>query len=412
MDATERLTNHETDETEENTTPKDTATFENVEKHSQEIPRYAGGTIRGVYACGRDTQAIYVADTTKAAFDAYCALLEAEGYLRYCDNVIGENAYATYTGEKRCVHVYYLHNLKEARLISAPMSPAVLPPAKSGIYSKVTNSIVTLMALDITAHEDNGLGIVVTLEDGSYIIVDGGYEEDAPALYQYLVENNRRPDGKLVIAAWVLTHGHGDHYFNFRRFVSTYSSQVTLEYVLVNDAEIAPDFTRTILSALQAFEGARLLKPHTGQRFPIRNAMLEVLFTPEDLHPYKAEEEPFNNTGTVLRMTLAGQTFLIPGDVETRVNDMLCGIYGEHLKSDIMQVPHHGHPAGTIEFYNYVDPSVVLYSVSRHGFKRVKVLDPNVHLLDKLHVGEVVIADASYPRTLVLPYTPDKATKE
>lgn len=409
MNHTDSTTIQETDETKGSTITKDTS-FENDGKFFKDIPRYVGGMISGTYSSGGNNQVIYVRDTTNEAFEDYCVLLQTEGFTLYCDNSFGDNISATYTNRDVMVHLYYLHHIQEVRIITAPMLSTVLPPKEIEPYSKVTDSKITLMALDISSHEDNGLGIVVTLEDGSYIIVDGGYEEDAAALYQYLADNNKRPDGKVVIAAWLLTHAHGDHYYNFRRFVSTYSSQVTVEYILANDTELYADFTNTISSALRSFNGSRLIKPHTGQKLSIRNARLDVLFTHEDLYPHKADEEPLNNTGTVLRMTIDGQTFLIAGDVETTVNDILCRIYKESLKSDILQVPHHGHPAGTIEFYNYVNPSVVLYSVSRHGFKRVKVLSPNVHLLNNLNVREIVIADKSYKTTLELPYVPDSGS--
>lgn len=393
--------------------PKDTAVLEIQGKYFLDIPEYTDGTIRGTYDCGNDNLAIYIANTTKQAYTAYRRLLESEGYTLYGDNTIGDNAYATYTNRNGSVHVYYLHYLNEVRIITAPLSSALLPPTENAPYQKVTDSKIALMALDVASHDDNGLGIVVTLEDGSYIIVDGGYEQDAAALYQYLVTHNKRTDGRVVVAAWVLTHGHGDHYYCFRRFVSAYGSRITVENVIANDNALVSDFTNTLASASWVFGGSRLVKPHSGQRLSIRNAVVDILYTHEDLYPQKAEVgATFNNSCTVLRMTIAGQTLMIAADAEAAANNVLCNMYKEHLKSDILQVPHHGYPAVTIQFYNYIDPAVVLYAVSESGFNRLKTSESNAHLLNKLNVRQVILADWAHKRTLVLPYVPGSGIKE
>ena len=96
---------------------------------------------------------------------------------------------------------------------------------------------------------------------------------------------------------------------------------------------------------MRSFKGAQLIKPHTGQSISIRNAVIDVLFTHEDLYPNAVGVDTLNNTSTVLRMSIAGQTILITGDAEVTANNSLCRMYKEYLKSDILQVPHHGYPA-------------------------------------------------------------------
>ena len=56
-----------------------------------------------------------------------------------------------------------------------------------------------------------GQGQLFTLADGSFILVDGGHQTyDAEQVYRAMKYLNERPDGKIVIAAWILTHDHRD----------------------------------------------------------------------------------------------------------------------------------------------------------------------------------------------------------
>ena len=50
-------------------------------------------------------------------------------------------------------------------------------------------------------------------------------------VYNYLYDNNVRPDGEIVIHAWYFSHGHGDHYGAFHDFANgEYADLVTLAY--------------------------------------------------------------------------------------------------------------------------------------------------------------------------------------
>ena len=53
---------------------------------------------------------------------------------------------------------------------------------------------------------------IITLEDGSFIVIDGGSNggSNVELLHKKLQELNKR-EGTPVIAAWYLTHIHQDH---------------------------------------------------------------------------------------------------------------------------------------------------------------------------------------------------------
>ena len=76
---------------------------------------------------------------------------------------------------------------------------------------------------------------VLRLTDGSFMIIDSGYNTDAEAenLYNLLRENT--PDGqKPVISAWFITHLHNDHFGGLIRFATKYSGDVDVKAFYYN----------------------------------------------------------------------------------------------------------------------------------------------------------------------------------
>jgi glyoxylase-like metal-dependent hydrolase (beta-lactamase superfamily II) len=82
----------------------------------------------------------------------------------------------------------------------------------------------------------NGMGYVIRLADGSFIVYDGGYTKRLPELWNVLTTLNGGEEG-IVIRAWLLTHAHGDHYAAFRAFAPLYADNVTLETVMISPVE-------------------------------------------------------------------------------------------------------------------------------------------------------------------------------
>ena len=82
-------------------------------------------------------------------------------------------------------HVYWSYNKRQLRIVEAFGSADCLP-AKDAIVSKgITPSITQLKSTELY-----GMGYVVQLCDGSFIIVDGGWSFEHDRLYDKLVELN------------------------------------------------------------------------------------------------------------------------------------------------------------------------------------------------------------------------------
>ena len=274
-------------------------------------------------------------------------------------------------------------------------------PVQNGAPVCEPSLAVLHMNYQLQGGQNNGLGLVFTLEDGSFLICDGGFkEEDGERLYRYLCDRNQGSDG-ILITAWIFTHGHEDHYGAFLWFTQKYGSLVRVRYFLFNPVLNCREGTDYLCSLADtvaaAYPEAVQVVPHTGMKFRFCGLTLEVLFTHEDILPLPVTS--FNDSSTVTKVTFSnGVQCLITGDIQSRSRvSLLQNNMGKYLKSDILQVPHHGDSGGTEGFYELIDPSVVIYSTSNEKFERISrkdwTLAPNAFLLNELHVKNVIVAD-------------------
>ena len=99
---------------------------------------------------------------------------------------------------------------------------------------------------------------------------------------------------------------------------------------------------------------------HTGQIFDFgTNVTVEVLFTVEDIVPDEIENP--NNSSMVIRVNIEGQKVLLLADTAHKSNPMLVEMWGSTLKSDIVQLSHHGIWTPDNGIYELVGAKVTLW---------------------------------------------------
>lgn len=398
-----------------------------------DFPQFSeiGTTARlaGTYDCYNDTLEFYYTGATAADFESYIALLKEKGFGEYTSNKIGNNLYATMTDETRMLHVYYTDYEKTVRVISAYLEGTELPPVKKQSVTAITKPAITQMTLNYAAGSF-GMCYIITLSDGSFVIFDGGADKgntDHIRLYKLLERLNARPDKKIVIAGWFLTHEHYDHFQNFYNFCKAYGKKVTIEAFYHNLTSPAADynsnnpgnyFPEKFYEASDYVNGGiKLVKVHTGQKLYIRDAEFEVLFTHEDLYPDRLRF--FNNSSVTTRMTLGGQTVMWLGDIWTAAADKLSDSFGSYVKSDFVQVAHHGYSGATIELYRLISPSVALwptnqnaYEAQTNGKNKNSYYAVDYFIRHNLGLKELHVADKT-EKTFTLPYEAgSKSVKE
>ncbi|SUB82951.1 ComEC family competence protein [Pragia fontium] len=86
------------------------------------------------------------------------------------------------------------------------------------------------------------------------------------------------------------------------------------------------------------------------------------------LWPQSRVERAYNAHSCVIRVSDGRYSILLTGDLEKAQELSLIRLYGDKLKSDVMQTPHHGSKtSSTASFIQEVNPKMTLTSVSRYN---------------------------------------------
>lgn len=370
-------------------------------KYGTDVPEFTTLSTNGVepiYHAGDGEYVVCVRGATYDECSAYQNLLAQSGFQLYAAHEISagtgrdeKNRFYTYTGKGLQIFLswcpYSVDGSGKDKPISVcrvivtqqkPLPPVALPKAESG-----GNRIIpTLAQLGVSVI---GMCYVVQLEDGTFVVVDGGIynEYNVELLYQYLLEYT--PEGSVpTIAMWLFTHPHADHIEAAKKFIKRYSTEVTVRafaYNFVandftttgrgnwkeNDEETVLDFRALENIIEQQYPNALVYTVHTGQVYRFRGMELEILHTEEDFYP--TPMWTWNELSVNFRMIFGnGKKVLFLGDNMQSNCRMMEAAYGDYLKSDMLQVAHHGHIGGLVSLYELVDPDVCFWSCPEESF--------------------------------------------
>lgn len=370
---------------------------------------------------------VVILENAADSYPAYCSLLEKEGFVQKERETAAHRCFAAYEKDGWGVFINAFYDADQLQIVMEENSPYFAYADKGGIYC--TTPRLTQVWLS-----DYGLCDVIRLSDGRLIVIDGGnvYDADMESLYSRIKKDS--PFEKPVIAAWIMTHPHSDHYYCFFPFMRKYGTEVVLEKMLFNFPEaddqvhypaLAKDGKSFVKwSGMEGITGGDILKmfreevetlgipvyiPHTGQRYTLADARFLFVGTMDDtIH----RSQNINATSLMFIMELGGQRIFFGGDGSFS-DAQLSQRYGKELKVDILQVPHHGFGCGTeegqIAGYKLMQPQVCLLPVEQSfaytNFTTYR--DGTRFLMSQMNVAEMITGEKEKP--LDLPYTPDIA---
>ena len=326
------------------------------------------------YGC---EQLIY-SGVTEQHFDDYLVALEQQGYTRYSDFSKGGVRTATYTNKEYTLNIVYEGYYKELNVILENYSEKKLPP-KEQSYTKVCDTLLAQVGVEYkySSSEDapqNGMCYVWRLEDGTFIILDGGFNYTLGADNLFKVLQKLSPNGqKPVVSAWLFSHFHGDHVGTFMKFASGYKTKFTLKSVIFHlPSEEAFKKIDSSWSAwnnikpLVDFFNATIYIAHPGQTYHFANAKIDILYTME---MYSPAEFTYYNTSTVVFDVQFGEfNMMMLGDTSEYSNPYIRNNYGDSLESEVVQVAHHGYDGGSWELYERINPIYVLWPVGDNNY--------------------------------------------
>ncbi|MBO5379077.1 MAG: MBL fold metallo-hydrolase [Clostridia bacterium] len=367
-----------------------------------------------------DTVVFQISNTNAAEFYAYANALVEAGYEKISDNKINENIF--YIFKKGDVLMNAVYTSAEGKATVSMETVTALPENMTQpSFEKVTDPSITQIKLEASVAE--GMSYVIELSDGTFFIIDGGWcdtnEKEADKLYDTLAALAGERD--IVIAGWIFTHCHGDHIGTFNLFVEKYHDSVTIKQLLYNfpsDEDISNSGSSYMLDSSKQRYGnfkyvistylgdTEYVKLHSGYKFYYADAEIEILQTLEDLYPQTVANYDFNSSSTIFTVKIAGQKMLFTGDVSDVGASRLNRVYGASLKSDFLQVAHHGlNNGGTMKtLYLNVDPTYVLYPAPLSWFESNSGASANFFLQTESKTVKQVFVSGAQTVKLYLPY--------
>lgn len=385
------------------------------------VPGFEGGRFLGLFPTGDDCYMILLDRTKESEYSSYLGKLESAGYTNYTKREAADNIYATYTGNGQVVNVYYTDYYGQTRITIEPEANTTLPLRAEDAVSApvVCESSINMVGLGyVEAGTMNNIGLfmVYTLPDGRLIVIDGGYyaydTRDCLELFTDALKKCAPDPENITIAAWVLTHAHPDHagalynycnngvkkykYITVESFI--YNFTTPEQYALIKDDGYAAEIREKVPAA---FPNAKITKAHTGQVFHFGNDVsLEVLYTIEDHFP---DDLDYHNTASlVTRLNIGDVSVIALGDATHATGRIMVNSYGTYLKSNIVQLSHHGVGGITSNTYTNIAGEILLWPSTSTYAGDVYTDSYNAEAIK--WAKDVYIADTGIT-TIKLPYT-------
>lgn len=379
---------------------------------AENIPEFVGGIYDGIYSAGDGSFIVCVNDCTSNNLLEYIKKLESLGYKKYSDNKIGDNVFFTYQNGINYIYAYFIESIKSVKIIAEPYYEYVdFTPEKNIVKPAIIASSVC------------DRNFYVRLPDNTLVVIDGGWRIEDRTRYEcsdlfeqmyYEMREILGGEDIIKVSLWIITHAHTDHAkvlellhtmplkekFDITQILYNFpcddhlieGADVTeeqweeMQTNLDNwhkDAGVkfpyekifyncpfriydTSEYENTCRNAFTKYN-AILVKAHDGMKLNLSGVLFEILHTQDDDMPAIFNNN--NNISIIIKMTYKGSSMLWLGDMCEIPSESCVKMYGDFLKSDCMQVSHHGWNAATPEFYDIVKPSVLFWNNSEFGFK-------------------------------------------
>lgn len=397
-----------------------------IETHKQlpvDIPLASGRAaayIQDVGGSGGKSKQATTFLMEESDYTAYCEKLTRMLYTLEAENRIGGNLFSTFVGNGNMLTVSFLPESGYLRIIAEPAYDVPLWEKLSG---GERTSAVTVMQVERGADKNlaHPGGNVIKLADGRFVLYDVGYASTADQMVEYMRGVNTAADGKIHIAAVIISHPHPDHMGGMAQLANKYSSEVVLEALCINFIAASQ---QSVLSASSLASrqnevetaakklGGTVYYVRAGQKFTVAGTVFEFLFTPDELGDYflsgkdaagnDSTAYDMNNSCVFMRVTESEQKVLFVGDSRGGESAMVAKMYKTALKCDIMQVAHHSYNVSeSVAMYTYGRPSVLLWPAHTDEVDYTRYFTKT--LLAATYVREHFYEDTQ--AVLTLPYT-------
>lgn len=217
--------------------------------------------------------------------------------------------------------------------------------------------------VELTQLKDNSanqmMGYIMKTSTGKVIVVDGGNDADEPNLVEHIKSLGNKVD------VWFITHPHGDHASAIIRVIEETDIPIEKIYYTMNDLEWYKTYAEE-----RAWEAERFYNALQNERIKNNieevklNQIINIDFIKCEILGVKNPEitnNAFNNSSMVIKMNLEKSSILFLGDTGEESGDKLLNTQKDKLKSDIVQVAHHGQRGAKESLYQEIKPTICLW---------------------------------------------------
>lgn len=197
--------------------------------------------------------------------------------------------------------------------------------------------------------------------DGDFVLIDGGHEADRENLRKLIEVFEDRVD------VWICSHFHDDHIGAITAMLPDLG-KLTIEEIWCPPMDIETyktfakewDCVDTCDAFLKEIEGmSNVSRVEIGETRSVAGLTFEFLSAYREDAPWTHEG---NNCGFFFQVKGEKETMLFCCDIGNEwISDCLVNSYGERLKSDYVQMGHHGNGGLTEEAYRIVAPRAAFF---------------------------------------------------
>lgn len=195
---------------------------------------------------------------------------------------------------------------------------------------------------------------------GELVVIDGGWEADADYVRDVICSLGGKVD------AWILTHPHMDH---IGAFCKLYPNRGSIEIKKVYAVDMAsPDLVKanapwdnaSLDEEFRLLDVSNLSYVHKGDVIDLIGLNMTVLSAYDDYVDIYSNDL-INDGSMMFKLESNNNSMLFCADVGISLSDFLIEAYGDDLKSDYIQMGHHGYGGPDDRFYKTVKPNVSFF---------------------------------------------------
>lgn len=389
--------------------------IKNDSKVLKYIFSYKGGNKSSCFDCNNGCFMYRIDNTAKQEYEDYLKYLDSEGFALYDSHQIRDNYFATYISDTLLLQVYFTTNDHTTRIVADP-NTNLYKREQDAACVNLADTTLYQMELDYKTI-DCGMCYITQCADGSFFIIDSAHmnsTDDHIRLHD-LLRRLTPENQKIIISGWFFSHAHQDHIVKFMDFVRSDFNDYIIEGLYYNFPALTipgserwsdsdKQTMREFNDLVENHQEIPVVKLHTGQKFFVRNLQFEVLSTHEDIYPGRLGN--FNDSSTILMMTVADCKTLFLGDANVTECTIVVARYGAYVKSDIIQVAHHGYNHSNVGIYFCAAAKVALYPTRQDKFEENQFTEANKRAIE---FSEEIYISGNGTAALKLPYNPHTA---